>query len=53
MQHVAAYERLAARAAVEGDIVLARKALLTHPLVGQDALAAQLVERLLEAGAAA
>jgi 6-phospho-beta-glucosidase len=52
MQHVAAYERLAAEAAVTGDRALARKALLTHPLVGQHAVADELVERLLDAGAA-
>ena len=50
-QHVAAYERLAARAAVSGDPVVARKALLTHPLIGQDPLSEELVDRLLEAGA--
>jgi 6-phospho-beta-glucosidase len=52
MQHVAAYERLAAQAAVSGDPVVARKALLTHPLVGQHPLSQELVDRLLEAGAA-
>jgi 6-phospho-beta-glucosidase len=52
MQHVAAYERLAARAALEGDRVLVHKALLAHPLIGQDAVAEELVERLLDAGAA-
>jgi 6-phospho-beta-glucosidase len=46
---VAAYERLAARAAVTGDRELARKALLAHPLVGQYPLAGDLLERLLEA----
>lgn len=51
VQHVAAYERLAARAATSGDPVLARKALLTHPLVGQHPLAEELVDRLLNAGA--
>jgi 6-phospho-beta-glucosidase len=35
VQHTAAYERLTARAAVSGDPVLARKALLAHPLIGQ------------------
>jgi 6-phospho-beta-glucosidase len=49
VQHVAAYERLAARAAVTGDRELARKALLAHPLVGQYPLAGDLLERLLEA----
>jgi 6-phospho-beta-glucosidase len=51
MQHVAAYERLAARAAVTGDRALVHKALLTHPLVAQDAVSLDLVDRLLEAGA--
>jgi 6-phospho-beta-glucosidase len=52
MQHVTAYERLAARAAVSGDPVLARKALLTHPLIAQHPLAEDVFNRLLEAGAA-
>ena len=51
MQHVAAYERLAAEAAVTGDRAGARKALLTHPLIGQHPLSAELVDRLLDAGA--
>jgi 6-phospho-beta-glucosidase len=51
-QHVAAYERLAADAAVTGDPVIARKALLAHPLIGQHPLSEELVERLLDAGAA-
>jgi 6-phospho-beta-glucosidase len=46
MQHVAAYERLAAQAAVTGDIALVRKALLTHPLISQDAVTEELVERM-------
>lgn len=50
MQHVSAYERLAAQAAVSGDPIVARKALLTHPLIGQHPLAEDLVNRLLEAG---
>jgi 6-phospho-beta-glucosidase len=50
VQHIAAYERLTAQAAVTGDAVLARKALLTHPLIGQYAVAEELLERLLEAG---
>jgi len=49
VQHVAAYELLAARAAETGDPLIARKALLAHPLVGQDELAGDLVERLLSA----
>src|SRR5204862_1074249 len=47
MQHVAAYERLAAQAAVSGDRALVHKALLAHPLIAQDAVSAELVERLL------
>jgi 6-phospho-beta-glucosidase len=35
VQHVAAYERLAAEAAVTRDPLTARKALLAHPLIGQ------------------
>jgi 6-phospho-beta-glucosidase len=52
IQHVAAYERLAARAALSGDSADVRKALLAHPLVGQHPLSEELAERLLEAGAA-
>ena len=48
-QHVAAYERLAAQAAVTGDIAIARKALLAHPLIGQHPLNEELVESLLAA----
>ena len=51
MQHVTAYERLAGQAAVTGDRSLVHKALLTHPLVAQDAVSVELVDRLLEAGA--
>jgi 6-phospho-beta-glucosidase len=46
MQHVSAYERLAAQAAVSGDIALVRKALLTHPLIAQDSVTEELVERM-------
>ncbi len=46
-QHVAAYERLTAEAAVTRDEVTARKALLTHPLVGQHEIAAALYEAML------
>jgi 6-phospho-beta-glucosidase len=53
VQHVASYERLAARAAVTGDPLVARKALLAHPLIGQDELAGDLLERLLAAEAVA
>jgi len=45
VQHVAAYERLAADAAVSRDPAIGRKALLAHPLIGQ----ADQVEALLEA----
>ena len=48
-QHVSAYERLAAQAAVAGDRDLVYKALLAHPLVGQVPAAEELTERLLEA----
>ncbi len=47
VQHVAAYERLTAEAAVTRDPVTARKALLTHPLIGQDELSGALLESLL------
>jgi len=47
VQHVAAYERLAVRAALSGDPLDVRKALLAHPLIGQDEMAGALVERLL------
>lgn len=46
VQHVAAYERLTAEAAVTRDRVTARKALLAHPLIGQDVLAGELLESL-------
>jgi 6-phospho-beta-glucosidase len=46
VQHVAAYERLAAQAAVTGDPETARIALLAHPLVGQWDLATELIELL-------
>jgi 6-phospho-beta-glucosidase len=52
-QHVAAYERLALRAALSGDPVDARKALLAHPLIGQWEPVEDLVERLAMAEAAA
>jgi len=48
-QHVAAYERLASRAAIEGDRNLVYKALLAHPLVGQVPPVEELTDRLLEA----
>jgi 6-phospho-beta-glucosidase len=46
-QHVTAYERLAAQAAVTRDLVTARKALLAHPLIGQHAMVDALAERML------
>jgi 6-phospho-beta-glucosidase len=46
VQHVAAYERLAVRAALSRDVVDVKKALLAHPLVRQYAVAEQLLERL-------
>ena len=50
-QHVAAYERLAAEAAITRDPVTARKALLAHPLIGQVAQVDALLDAaLLEAG---
>jgi 6-phospho-beta-glucosidase len=51
IQHVTAYERLALEAALSGDPVVVHKALIAHPLIGQEAPADELVERLLEAGA--
>jgi 6-phospho-beta-glucosidase len=48
-QHVAAYERLAARAAITGDRDLVYKALLAHPLVGQVPPVEELTEQLLAA----
>jgi 6-phospho-beta-glucosidase len=49
VQHVAAYERLAAEAAIADDPTLVRKALLAHPLIGQDRIAEELLERLYAA----
>jgi 6-phospho-beta-glucosidase len=46
IQHVAAYERLTAEAAVTRDPVTAKKALLTHPLIAQYELTGELLERL-------
>ena len=53
VQHVAAYERLTARAALSRDAATARKALLAHPLIGRWRTAVELRERLAEAEAAA
>ncbi len=47
VQHVAAYERLTARAALSRDPVDARKALLAHPLIGQVELVDGLLDRLV------
>jgi 6-phospho-beta-glucosidase len=49
IQHVAAYERLAAAAAAEQDPQTAKLALLSHPLVRDYAVADRLLERLLAA----
>jgi 6-phospho-beta-glucosidase len=46
VQHVAAYERLAARAAVTGDRETAARALLAHPLVGQWPVNSELLDML-------
>jgi 6-phospho-beta-glucosidase len=50
-QHVAAYERLAAEAAITGDRAVVHKALVAHPLIGQVPQADELVGSLLSAGA--
>jgi len=50
-QHVAAYERLAAEAAISGDRELVYKALLAHPLIGQVPQTEFLADELLAAGA--
>jgi 6-phospho-beta-glucosidase len=50
VQHVAAYERLAARAAANRDRELAVEALLAHPLVGQWPLASELLDELVVPG---
>jgi len=49
VQHVAAYERLAASAAASGDREAARLALLAHPLVREYRLADSLSDRMLDA----
>jgi 6-phospho-beta-glucosidase len=49
VQHVAAYERLAAEAAVSGDSDIAARAMLAHPLVGQWPLSQDLLGWMLEA----
>jgi 6-phospho-beta-glucosidase len=52
VQHTAAYERLAARAAITGERDLVHKALLTHPLIGQVPQVDELTDRLLAEGRA-
>src|SRR5215831_11460195 len=47
VQHVAAYERLTARAALSRDPIDARKALLAHPLIGQVEMVDALFDQLL------
>ncbi len=47
VQHVAAYERLAVRAALSRDPVDVRKALLAHPLIGQVELVEGLIDHLV------
>jgi 6-phospho-beta-glucosidase len=51
IQHVAAYERLAVRAALSGEVADVRRALLAHPLVGQWEPVEELTQRLLATGA--
>jgi 6-phospho-beta-glucosidase len=51
VQHVAAYERLTADAAVSRDPRTARMALLAHPLVGQWEASGELLDRLAAAEA--
>ncbi|MBV9605835.1 MAG: 6-phospho-beta-glucosidase [Solirubrobacterales bacterium] len=53
VQHVAAYERLAASAAANGDRDTARLALLAHPLVREYRLTESMLDRLLAADAPA
>ena len=48
VQHVAAYERLTVEAATTRDPVVARKALLVHPLIGQVDMVDALLESLVE-----
>jgi 6-phospho-beta-glucosidase len=47
VQHVVAYERLAASAAASGDLAKARLALMAHPLVREHRLADSMVQRML------
>jgi 6-phospho-beta-glucosidase len=46
-QHVAAYERLALQAALSREPLDVKRALLGHPLIGQYALAEQLLESMV------
>jgi 6-phospho-beta-glucosidase len=48
VQHVTAYERLAVEAATTRNPVVARKALLAHPLIGQVEMVDALLESLVE-----
>lgn len=49
VQAVKSYEQLTVRAGAEGDRTAALQALIAHPLVGSVRIAAQLLDRLLEA----
>jgi 6-phospho-beta-glucosidase len=51
IQHAAAYERLAVQAAINGDPVIAHRALLANPLIGQEAKARHMLASFLEAEA--
>jgi 6-phospho-beta-glucosidase len=53
VQHVAAYERLTAEAAVTRNAAVARMALLAHPLIAQYAKVEELAEKLLAEARAA
>ena len=48
VQHVTAYERLTVEAATTRDPVVARRALLAHPLIGQVEMVDALLESLVE-----
>ncbi|MFI9554629.1 6-phospho-beta-glucosidase [Nonomuraea endophytica] len=50
--NVSAYESLALDAAIHGGADRVRNALLAHPLIGQEAIAGELTDLLLEANAA-
>ena len=49
VQQVKAYERLAVKAAIDGDRSAALKALIANPLVGRYSVATQLLDALLQA----